>query len=71
MPISWMPLAADYNRFSKESKGAFLGTFIGFTLTNILFYFGGVMLGLSDVVGIIADYTVYILWIPFVNTSCR
>ena len=54
MPISWMPLAADYNRFSKESKGAFLGTFIGFTLTNILFYFGGVMLGLSDVVGIIA-----------------
>ena len=48
-----MPLAADYNRFSKESKGAFLGTFIGFTLTNILFYFGGVMLGLSDVVGII------------------
>jgi putative hydroxymethylpyrimidine transporter CytX len=54
MPISWMPLAADYNRFSKESKGAFKGTFVGFTLTNILFYFGGVMLGVSDVVGIIA-----------------
>ena len=54
MPISWMPLAADYNRFSKESKGAFKGTFIGFTLTNILFYFGGLMLGVSDVVGIIA-----------------
>jgi putative hydroxymethylpyrimidine transporter CytX len=54
MPISWMPLAADYNRFSKKSKGAFKGTFLGFTLTNILFYFGGVMLGLSDVVGIIA-----------------
>jgi nucleobase:cation symporter-1, NCS1 family len=54
MPISWMPLAADYNRFAKESKGAFKGTFIGFTLTNILFYFGGVMLGVSDVVGIIA-----------------
>jgi hypothetical protein len=45
-----MSLAADYNRFSKKSKGAF----IGFTLTNILFYFGGVMIGLSDVVGIIA-----------------
>ncbi|MDP9288937.1 MAG: cytosine permease [Thermoproteota archaeon] len=54
MPISWMPLAADYNRFAKGSKGAFKGTFIGFTLTNILFYFGGVMLGVSDVVGIIA-----------------
>ena len=53
MPISWMPLAADYNRFAKGSKGAFRGTFIGFTITNILFYFGGVMLGVSDVVGII------------------
>ena len=54
MPISWMPLAADYNRFSKFSKDAFRGTFIGFTLTNILFYFGGLMLGISDTVGIIS-----------------
>ncbi|HEY9491425.1 MAG TPA: cytosine permease, partial [Nitrososphaeraceae archaeon] len=38
MPISWIPLAADYNRFAKTSKTAFRGTFIGFTLTNILFY---------------------------------
>jgi NCS1 family nucleobase:cation symporter-1 len=53
MPISWMPLAADYNRFAKTSKTAFRGTFIGFTLTNILFYFGGLMLGVSDVIGII------------------
>ena len=54
MPISWMPLAADYNRFSKFSKDAFRGTFIGFTLTNILFYFGGLVLGISDTVGIIS-----------------
>jgi nucleobase:cation symporter-1, NCS1 family len=53
MPVSWMPLAADYNRFAKTSKTAFRGTFIGFTLTNILFYFGGLMLGVSDVIGII------------------
>lgn len=53
MPISWMPLAADYNRFAMTSKTAFRGTFIGFTLTNILFYFGGLMLGVSDVLGII------------------
>jgi NCS1 family nucleobase:cation symporter-1 len=53
MPISWIPLAADYNRFAKTSKTAFRGTLIGFTLTNILFYFGGLMLGVSDVVGII------------------
>ena len=54
MPVSWMPLAADYNRFAKKSKSALVGTFIGFTMTNILFYFGGILLGTSDVVSIVA-----------------
>jgi nucleobase:cation symporter-1, NCS1 family len=54
MPISWMPLAADYNRFARSSKVAFRGTFIGFALTNVLFYFGGLMLGISDTLGIIS-----------------
>ena len=54
MPVSWMPLVADYNRFSKKSKSALWGTFIGFTMTNILFYFGGVLLGTSDVLAIVA-----------------
>jgi purine-cytosine permease-like protein len=30
------------------------GTFLGFTLTNILFYFGGLLIGISDVVSIVA-----------------
>ena len=54
MPISWMPLVADYNRFAHTSKGAFRGTLVGFTVTNILFYFGGLLLGRSDVVAIIS-----------------
>jgi NCS1 family nucleobase:cation symporter-1 len=53
MPISWMALAADYNRFAKKSRSAVWGTFIGFTITNILFYFGGVLLGTFDVIAII------------------
>ncbi|MDQ3882711.1 MAG: cytosine permease, partial [Thermoproteota archaeon] len=53
MPVSWMPLVADYNRFSNKSKSALLGTFIGFMMTNILFYFGGILLGTSDILGII------------------
>lgn len=53
MPVSWMPLVADYNRFAKKGKTAMWATLIGFTLTNILFYFGGVLLGTSDVIGII------------------
>jgi NCS1 family nucleobase:cation symporter-1 len=53
MPISWMPLVADYNRFSKSSKTAFWATLVGFALTNTLFYFGGVLLGTFDVLAII------------------
>ena len=53
MPISWMPLVADYNRFSKKSKSAVWGTFIGFTMTNILFYFGGILLGTTDILAIV------------------
>ena len=53
MPVSWMPLVADYNRFAKKSKNALWGTFVGFTMTNILFYVGGVLLGTSDVIAIV------------------
>jgi putative hydroxymethylpyrimidine transporter CytX len=53
MPVSWMPLVADYNRFARNGKSAMWATFIGFSVTNILFYFGGVLLGTSDVIGII------------------
>ena len=53
LPVSWMPLVSDYNRFAKDSRGAFRGTFVGFAITNILFYFGGVLLGTSDVFAIL------------------
>jgi nucleobase:cation symporter-1, NCS1 family len=53
LPISWMPLVSDYNRFAKTSKGAFVGTLIGFSITNIIFYLGGLLLGLGDVSSII------------------
>ena len=49
MPLSWLPLVADYNRFAKNSKNAFFGTFIGFSITNTLFYLIGVLLGINDV----------------------
>ncbi len=49
MPLSWLPLVADYNRFAQKGKSAFLGTFIGFSITNTLFYVIGVLLGINDV----------------------
>jgi NCS1 family nucleobase:cation symporter-1 len=38
MPISWMPLVADYTRFARKSKSAFWGTYLGYLLANVWFY---------------------------------
>jgi len=58
MPISWWPLISDYNRFSSTEKGGFLGTFLGYTVSNTWFYFLGaalvVIMGITDVVSSIA-----------------
>ena len=53
MPISWMPLVSDYNRFAKSGKGAFMGTMLGFSITNIIFYVGGLLFGVGDISSII------------------
>lgn len=53
MPLSWLPLVADYNRFAKNGKNAFFGTFIGFSISNILFYTIGILLGINDVFAIL------------------
>jgi putative hydroxymethylpyrimidine transporter CytX len=53
MPISWMPLVSDYNRFAKSGKGAFMGTLLGFSITNIIFYVGGLLFGVGDISSII------------------
>jgi len=44
MPISWLPLAADYNRFARDTRSAFWGTVAGFAVANISFYALGVLL---------------------------
>jgi len=47
MPISWWPLISDYNRFSKNERGAFLGTLTGYTFANSWFYVLGAFLVLA------------------------
>jgi putative hydroxymethylpyrimidine transporter CytX len=54
MPISWMPLVADYNRFARKSKSAFWGTYIGYFLANLWFYALGAMLALVPGVDVAA-----------------
>src|SRR5438045_4544622 len=38
MPVSWLPLAADYTRFSRDGRGAFWGTAIGYLVPNVWLY---------------------------------
>ncbi len=58
MPISWMPLVADYGRFAKDSKASFLGTYAGYFVGNVVFYGLGALsvlaLGAADPVAAIA-----------------
>jgi putative hydroxymethylpyrimidine transporter CytX len=50
MPVSWLPLVADYNRFSRAGRGSFWGTFGGYLAANIWFYALGALLvtGVKD-----------------------
>ena len=46
MPISWLPLVADYARFSQkpEAKTAFKGTWVGYIMANIWCYALGILI---------------------------
>ena len=52
MPASWLPLAADYTRFSRKRRDAFWGTTVGYFVPNVWLYALGAILlltrGLSD-----------------------
>lgn len=43
MPISWLPLIADYARHGKQAGGAFWGTWAGYAIANMWCYALGVL----------------------------
>lgn len=43
MPISWLPLVADYARFSQSERSAFTGTWLGYALANLWCFALGVV----------------------------
>ncbi len=43
LPVSWIPLAADYSRHSKTPRAAFLGSFAGFATTCTIYFSLGVL----------------------------
>jgi nucleobase:cation symporter-1, NCS1 family len=42
IPVSWIPLAADYSRHSRTPRAAFAGAFLGFSATCTLYFALGV-----------------------------
>lgn len=47
MPVSWLPLVADYTRFGRGPRSAFKGTFGGYLLANVWLYLLGALLVLG------------------------
>jgi nucleobase:cation symporter-1, NCS1 family len=47
MPVSWLPLVADYTRFSSRPRHAFAGTFWGYLIANVWLYSLGAMIVLA------------------------
>jgi len=57
MPVSWLPLIADYTRFSRNGRGAFLGSSLGYFVPHVALYALGALLllsrGLSDAAAVV------------------
>ncbi len=47
MPVSWLPLVADFARHGREGKGALRGTWVGYAIANIWCYGLGVLVAIT------------------------
>ncbi len=71
--ISWVPLAADYTRHSRSGAGAFSGSVVGYSLTQIVYYVLGLLAFSTVVTGYSGDnapvFKAFIAvpfgWLPF------
>lgn len=46
MPVSWLPLIADYTRYARAPRAAFWGSYLGYAVANVWFYLLGALLSL-------------------------
>jgi len=71
--ISWVPLAADYTRHARSGSGAFTGTVLGYSITQIVYYVLGLLAFTTVVKGYTGDnapvfhafIAVPLGWLPF------
>lgn len=52
MPVSWLPLVADFDRFARSPRGAAAGTFWSYLVGNVWFYTLGALLVLAAGAGV-------------------
>jgi putative hydroxymethylpyrimidine transporter CytX len=80
IPLSWAPLAADYMRFSKSSRGGFLGGLLGQGSVNSWFYITGLACALAfgaydptlyvALIGpLFAIVALFVIWMGTVTTT--
>lgn len=66
MPISWLPLVADYSRFATSSKSGFWGTWIGYFIVSSWMYLLGLAASLatrsSDPSGVVMNLMLTFGW---------
>ena len=48
MPISWLPLVADYTRFARSPRAAGIGTSVGYLIANVWLYSLGALVVLAS-----------------------
>jgi putative hydroxymethylpyrimidine transporter CytX len=65
LPISWVPLVADYARFGRSAQATFWGTAVGYFLAQVWFYALGVLfllgIGHGDVIAAVVAVPVGLL----------
>jgi putative hydroxymethylpyrimidine transporter CytX len=47
LPVSWIPLVADYSRFARRGVSSAMGTYVGYLIGNVWFYAIGALLVLT------------------------
>jgi len=48
MPVSWLPLVADYARFGRSKSGTANGTFVGYVVANVWCYALGALIAFNQ-----------------------
>jgi nucleobase:cation symporter-1, NCS1 family len=64
LPVSWIPLVADYSRFSRSGRAAFVGTSVGYALSSGVFFLLGVLALRAHSTGAGNDVVLALLAVP-------